>query len=251
MLELAEFQQRFSGAMSGGASTDPSFASPAFAVYRNTSAKVLLDALDANYPTVAMLIGGDLFETLAIRYIHAQPPRTPVLALYGEEFPKFIADQDVGREVPYIGDVALLERFWTEAFFAPDAPVFDWEAANALTPEELLTLRPRLHPAARLAWFDTPAVTIWMAHRRADDFEELAPDWCAEGALVVRRGAAVVVEPIDQTTYAFVQQLRHGSSFGAAAEHLGTLFDGANLENLFMTALSSVALTLPASDGRE
>ena len=147
MLDGREFQQRFA---QGIASREPPAGrSPAaFTVYRNTWLKGLLDALDANYPTVAMILGADTFEAIALEFARKHPAQTPVLALYGAEFPTFVGGQ-LGDEVPYLSDVAALERLWTESFFAPDAETLAPQQYAALTPTQLLGLQCKLHPAAR------------------------------------------------------------------------------------------------------
>lgn len=243
MSSLADFQRRFAGAVLGRHPPEAAFTSPGFAIYRNTWVKALLDALDANFPTVAMLLGTNLFERLAVRYVRAHPARTPALACYGEDFPKFLSSQEAGGEIPYLCDVAELDRLWTEALFAPDANPADPQMATSLSPEELLAFRPSLHPAVRLGWFTTPAVTIWQAHRNG--FEELEPEWRPEGALVVRTGGTVKMSLIDEATYGFVEELRHGISLGAAADRMLTRHPTADAAQLLATILSSGALSRP------
>ena len=62
------------------------------------------------------------------------------------------------RELPYLADVARLDRLWLECFLSGA-------------------------PATRVTWFATPAVTIWQAHRQPGGFDELEPEWREEGAL--------------------------------------------------------------------
>jgi hypothetical protein len=64
-------------------------APPAFAVYRNTVMKGCIDALQANYPAVARLVGEEWFRAAAAVYARANPPRVPMLAEYGEGFASF------------------------------------------------------------------------------------------------------------------------------------------------------------------
>lgn len=117
MREAAQFQRRFSLALIRGRGSR-SLAAPGFAVYRNTWVKALLDALGANYPVVSALLGPELFKTVAVGYAKSHPTASPVLALYGSEFPQALARHDLASELPYLADVAKLERLWTECFFA-------------------------------------------------------------------------------------------------------------------------------------
>lgn len=138
-------------------------APPAFAVYRNTVLKGWIDALQANYPTVARLVGDEWFRAAALRFAREHPPRVPMLVEYGEGFSVFLESFPPAAELPYLPAVARLDRFWTECHMAPDEP-----------------------PPVRWAWFELPAYSIW-SRTRAGDTDLGDVEWRAEGALLTRR----------------------------------------------------------------
>ena len=246
MPEPEEFQEQFAQAIM--ARQAPAAMPAGFAVYRNTWLQALLDALAANYPVVAMLLGDELFERVALEFARDHPAETPALALYGEEFPDFLQVHDAGREIPYLRDVAQLERYWTECFFAPDAPMLEERDYAALKPAQLLALKPRLHPAMRVSRFETPAVTIWQAHRETQDFETLEPEWQAERALIARRGASITVTLIDEPTVHMLAAIRCGRSLGSALDSTAEFHPGADLSKVLSTVLSTAALTTHPSE---
>ena len=241
MPDGAEFQRAFAYAVA--AKRPPRDMPPAFAVYRNTWLKGLLDALDAGYPTVAMILGEEAFRAVAIEFARDHPPDTPVLALYGDDFPDFLAVHGAGREIPYLRDVAALDRLWMECFFAPDAPTLRPQDYAYLRPAEMLGLRPRLHPAARIARFETPAVTIWQAHRTEGEFEEIEPEWRAERALVSRGDTAVTVTLLDEATYKILMEIRSGQTLGLAIAAAADAYSGSDLAGAVATIIASGALT--------
>lgn len=241
MLDGRDFQQWFAQAIM--ARRAPPDIPAAFAVYRNTWLQGLLDALASNYPVVAMLLGNQRFEAVALEFARGHPATTPALALYGEEFPEFLVLHHTGREIPYLGDVARLERLWTECFFAPDAPVLEEQNYSNLTPLQLMKLRARLHPATRLAGFETPAVTIWQAHRADESFEELEPEWKAELALVALSGG-VNVTLIDEPTFHMLTAIKDGRSLGSAITATAKTHPGADLSKVLSTIISTAALTV-------
>lgn len=243
MSEGAVFQSQFVRAIT--AKRPPASAPPSFTVYRNTWLKGLLDALDANYPTVAMLLGADLFKTVALEFARNQPPSTPVLALYGAQFPDFLQAHRIGREIPYLGDVARLERLWTECFFAPDAAAWESSRFAMLRPDEMFSLRLRLHPATRFERFETPAVSIWQAHRTDGEFEELELDWRSEHALVTRRGMQILVSPINEPTRRLLVEIQRGETIGGATAATVKTHPGCNLTDALTTLISSAALAEP------
>ncbi len=173
---LARFQDRLVRTL-----LDPELpAPPAFAVYRNTVMKGCIDALQANYPAVARLVGEEWFRAAAAVYARANPPRVPMLTEYGEGFARFLETFPPAAELPYLPAVARLDRFWTEAHIAPDEPPL----------RRLNGRRLRPHAAARWAWFAFPAYTIWSRNRdEPGDCDDIV--WRAEGALVTRPRDAV------------------------------------------------------------
>lgn len=244
MLESAQFQRRFGLALIRGRGPR-ALAAPGFAVYRNTWVKALLDALEANYPVVASLLGPELFKTVAVAYAKAHPASSPVLALYGDKFPDALASHELSRELPYLANVARLERLWTECFFASDAEVLEAADFGAITPTDLLQLSPRLHPATRIARFETPAVTIWQAHRSDGDFEEIEPEWTAEHALVARRGMQISVSLIDEATHGLLEAIRRGLTISDAIAQTADSHPSYDFADALTSILSSAALAAP------
>ncbi len=172
------------------------FSSPAFAVYRNTVARGAVEALRAAYPTVDMLVGDEMFTQVALDYRREKPPTSPVLSDYGKGFAAFLERQPWTCELPYLADVARLDRLWLEAFLARNAA--------SLPPSLTSETRIALHPATRFAWLTSPAMTIWQAHRDPMELTELNPDWIEEGALFTRAGLNVRAELIDAPFHQFL-----------------------------------------------
>ncbi len=140
----------------------PAFArQPGFAVYRNTVLTACLDAIVANYPTVREIVGEAWFAEAATAFVRDHWPREGSLAGYGAGLPDFLASFAAAAELPYLAGVARLDRLWTEAHLAADAPVLSVAAMTALDPERLAAAVLTPHPAARWIRFaDLPALTI-------------------------------------------------------------------------------------------
>src|SRR5690606_18924039 len=163
---LADFQRAFVRAL-----LDPGASSPGrgFAVHRNTVLGGCIDALEANYPVVAALVGRDWFRDAAAGHVRASPPTDSRLRTYGADFHAFLASLPIAEELPFLPGVALLERFWREAHAAADAGTLRHGDLTGLAPEALARLRLRPHPAARWGWFDAPVASIWLAHQADDE----------------------------------------------------------------------------------
>jgi hypothetical protein len=174
--DLLKFQREFAGALDRPAAG-------ALAVYRNTVVKGAVDALRDNYPIVEQILGTEMFEAVSVDFATRRPPCGPVLALYGDAFPGWIDEQPWVADLPYLSDVARIERLRLECLMAAYAePLTSEQVRHAC---RLDGGRVCLHPAVRFAWLSTPAMSIWLAHQRGFD-AELEPDWQPEGALFAR-----------------------------------------------------------------
>jgi hypothetical protein len=218
---LQTFQRDFAAALCAddAALSDASFArQPGFAVYRNTVRLACIDALAANYPSVVQLVGEPWFHDAAAIFVAAHMPRDGRLAHYGEGFAEFLAGFEPARQLAYLPGVAQLDRCWTEAHLAADAPVLAPAALATLAPKALAEVRLVPHPAARWATFATmPVFTIWRRHREALSLEADLP-WIGESALVVRPGDAVGWHAIGIAAAAFLTASAQGVSVVAALE---------------------------------
>jgi hypothetical protein len=247
MPDLATFQLAFATAMCGTHTRGSLEGQPGFAVYRNTTPVALAETLRANYPVVAELLGDALFAETAFEYARHHPARDPVLLGFGPAFPGFLAAQEWITDLPYLPDVAAIERLRTEAHMAADAPALDFADLARLGTDQWRTLRLRPHPAARIAWLSTPALTIWRAHHETPDFETLAPDWRAEGVLVTRPDGVLQVHEIDAPAHRLIFGLRLGETAGQAAAATATTYPDADIAAAFATLVNAGALARPAS----
>jgi hypothetical protein len=197
------------------------------AVYRNTATAGAVEALAANFPVVRALVGEEMFAAIAADHADAHPPRSPVLALYGATFADWIEDQAWVGGLPYLSDVARIERLHIEALFAADAAPLDPGALVRLAPHEWTRARLSLHPATRLACSRWPAASLWLAHEGGGDLAAVA--WRAECVLVTRPYGAVRIEAIPAPAHRFLLSLAGGASVAAAVEATLAALPGADI----------------------
>ena len=219
---LDEFQRDFVAALLGEATISAAAqaltAQPGFAVYRNTVLRGCIDALAGNFPTVATLVGREWFDDAAGRFARASLPRDGSLAAYGQGFAEFLEAFEPAAELSYLGGVARLDRAWTEAHLAADAPVLSATALAALPPAQLLDAVLVPHPAARWVGSPTlPVFTIWRRHREQAALDDEL-DWRGDAGLLTRPGPTVVWQALDPRASAFLDECAQARPFGLAAE---------------------------------
>jgi hypothetical protein len=196
------------------------------AVHANNRRAALCDALRANHPVVAQLVGDEFFQAMAREFVASHPPRTPALLHYGEALPRFIESFEPADAVPYLADVARIERAWRESYHAADPDPLSLGALAGADPAVLLASRVELHPSARLVESRWPVASLWRAHQRAHEGRGLRHDG-AECVLVVRPAARVRMHRVSQADATMLRRLAEGATLEASAlerpERLGRL----------------------------
>ena len=185
-------------------------------VYRNNVTVSLIDALAAVFPATMRITGQDFFRAMARSHIRATPPTSPLLFEYGRAFPDFIEGYEFARQMPWLADVARIERAWLDAYHAANAAPLSPPALASIPVEQLAETALTAHPATRIVRSEFAAVTIFAANRGdrpVGRIEAIGP----ENALVTRPGLEVVVRNVPSGGAIFLTCLVEGRTFGAAA----------------------------------
>jgi Putative DNA-binding domain len=209
--------------------TDPNYAAPAnligpngkgattrYNVYRNNVTVSLIDALAAIFPATQRITGVEFFRAMARFHVRATPPRSPLLFDYGGDFPEFIQSYDYAREMPWLADVARIERAWLDAYHAADVAALQGQDLAAVPEAALADLAFVPHPAARIICSEFPAVAIF-AMNRGDGEVESIEDFVPEDALVTRPDQEVIVRLLPPGGAVFLSSLIAGGTLGEAA----------------------------------
>lgn len=188
-----------------------------FAVYRNNVFSSLTAALSDSYPVVEQLVGSAFFQAMARVFIEHSPPRSPVLVNYGQDFADFIDRFEPAASLPYLGDVARLERLRVEAYHAADCRVISAQALGAYLqqPEQLMQLRMKLRPGLAVLTSKHPVYSLWTAHQGIGDLASIHLAQ-AEQLLVLRDGLEVLLLPLPPASAVFIQALQRGEGFADA-----------------------------------
>lgn len=118
------------------------------------------DALRADYPALAALLGERLFGRLVDDYVHVQPSRSFTLARLGERLPAFVAGWGSPRRRALLADVASLERSAAEVFDGAEAAPMDPSALRDLPASGWARVKLVPSPTFRLARVRTGAVDV-------------------------------------------------------------------------------------------
>lgn len=226
MQQLAERQRDFAAAL-----LDPGLPAPdgivgpdgepdpkRFAVYRNNVVVSLIETLADAFRAVSRIVGADFFRAMARAYVIVQPPLSPIMLDYGAGLPDFIRSFGPAAGLPYLEDVARIERAWTEAYHAPEASPIDPGAFSAVAPDQLPAIQLELHPSLRMVRSQFPALTIWQMNVAGGVPAPVDLAVGGEDALIVRPVADVEVRSIPKGSLEFIQALSDGKPVLAALE---------------------------------
>jgi hypothetical protein len=214
------------------------------AVYRNNVVGSLVDALADTFPVVQALVGAEFFRAMASVFVRQAPPRSRILAHYGEDLPGFIERFGPARPVPYLADVARLERAYVRAFHAADAaPVAAEVVGLALASGERIgELRLVCHPSLNALSSPYAVATLWVAHQGEGDPAGIDADQ-PETVIVVRPALQVVVLRAPPGAAGFVAAIQRGAALGAAAAEATDATGAFDLSTTLTLLLRHGALT--------
>jgi Putative DNA-binding domain len=203
--------------------TPPTVAGPSgkaalkrYNVYRNNVTVSLIDALAAVYPAVQRITGVEFFRAMARSHMRATPPNSPLLFEYGREFPVFIERYEYARSMPWLADIARIERAWLDAYHAADGAQMAPAALASVPLEQLADLVFVPHPATRIVCSKFAAVTIFAANRSEEPVGSINAG-APEDALITRPNLDVVVRHLPAGGAIFLRNLISGRTLGEAA----------------------------------
>jgi hypothetical protein len=187
-----------------------------FAVHRNNVVSGAMNALKSRFPVTEKIVGEEFFAAMTRVFVQERPPRSPLLATYGDDLADFIAAFEPARELAYLADVTRLEAARTRAYHAADATPVDAQRFAALVPNSVGDVIVELLPSTEVVRSPHPIVTIWAMNAGE---RNLAPigNWSGEDALVVRPHLDVEVRLLPSGGAAFLLALADGRPIGEAA----------------------------------
>jgi hypothetical protein len=186
-----------------------------FSIYRNNFHHGLGTQMAEAYPVVRRLVGERFFQACASAFIVREPPRSRSLALYGAGFPAFLQGFEPAAALPYLPDVARLERGRLEALHAADAAPLTPHGLTALAGEDA---RLERHPASRLVTSPHPILDIWAANQADAAPGPRCLPAVGQCVLITRPAREVRLLALTPAQAAFARRALDGQALDAAYE---------------------------------
>lgn len=189
------------------------------AVYAHGYRARLRQALEDVYPALRHLLGETEFSTLAAAYAARHPSRHYNLSRAGERVPEFLAGWTLTSRLPFLPDLAALERLVSRAFHAPERPPRDLSGLAGLSPGDWEQLRFTFQPSVGVLSSAWPVLDLWQARAQPRDAIDIKVDGRAQAVLVYRQGVEVTCEAIEPSLYALLSRTLEGAPLGEACAH--------------------------------
>jgi len=158
----------------------------------------LHDVLRDEYARTVTVVGGEAFHGLVTDYLQVCPPRDLSLREAGARLPDFLAGHALGHALPWLAELARLERARLEVFDGPDAAPLSITTLSQLPPERFAGLRLALVPAHRVQAGRFAIAETWRAAEGVNDPSSAAPPRETPETLIVwRRDGEVFHRPAD------------------------------------------------------
>lgn len=184
------------------------------AVYTDGFPARLIEALREAYPAVAHLTGAPTFARLVERYRSGLEARRCNLNFVGDGLPAFLRDDELSSRLPFLADLAALERAVQHVFHATPLPplepanLADWSADDweHATLQFQTTVDCVISP-----W---PLIELWETRHRERGDIDLEIEHRDAAVFVYRMGFDVHAEAIDRQEGEAWSRLRGGASLG-------------------------------------
>ena len=191
-------------------------------IYHNAYRVRLLENLQDAFEKTWAYLGDDAFESSALAFIEANPPRHRNLRWHGAEFPAWLAQQF--PEDADIAELAMIDWQLRRAFDGRNAVAVQPADLAGLAPADWETVGFRLAPTLFLAPLSHNSVSIWHAIDQGQPppaSEALsAPAWL----LIWRKGWQPHFRTIQAVEHAALSQLREGAPFAQVCADLARQF---------------------------
>ncbi|WP_341708728.1 DNA-binding domain-containing protein [Halopseudomonas sp.] len=218
----AEHQQLFSLALTTPDhapvqlfSNDLDEAAERFDIYRNNVRSARVTALRKTFPVLERFLGEDYFAAAAALFVSTQPPTSAALHEYGDGFGEFLLQLPALVSMPWLGEVAQIERARVRAFHAANRLPFALDT-SAGDVERQLTVPLIWHPSLTLIRASSPAFALWDSQVN-DRLPPSADRWQPENVLIWRQGFELRTESLPVVQCDLLELFKSGRSLNQVA----------------------------------
>lgn len=186
-----------------------------FEIYRNNVRSARVAALRQTFPVLERFLGADYFSAAAALFVSTRPPVSAALHDYGDGFGDFLLQLPALLSMPWLGEVAQIERARVRAFHAANRLPFTLDA-SAEDLERQLSVALSWHPSLTLIRASSPAFALWDS-QVSNRPPPSAQQWQPQNVLIWRQGFDLRTEALSAAQCELLELFKTGRSLQQAA----------------------------------
>jgi len=172
------------------------------------------ETLETDFPITAVFLGEKAFQELVRDYSGAYPSTSYTLDRFGDEFPSFLKEKEIGDAPAFLADLAKFEAAVTEVFNDTSSPVIGAGELEGLSQDAIASAVFRPIMALRLIEMDWDVTLQNDAYIAAESLP--APKAKKTFLAVFRRRWEVQTIKLDNAGYALLGSIIDGEKLGDA-----------------------------------
>ncbi len=178
----------------------------------------IFEALSEMYPSVKRVTGDAALFSLAGRYIAQYPSKDYSLSAVGRHLPEFLRSDPLTERLPFLPDLAILDRAAMEAFHAPIQEPVSPGTLSSIDPSKFGECRIRFQAGTCLLASHWPVATIRELREAPDSEFIVKVEDNPERMIVWRSGYEAAVRKTDMAEFAALEKLLAGGTIWEALE---------------------------------
>lgn len=191
-------------------------------IYAGAYGSRLVDALAANYPALAALLGEEDFGSLGAKYVSTHDSPYFSIRHYGEALADFLSGHPDYADVPLLAELARWEWQLSAVFDAADAEPLNAAALARVAASDWAELRFTWHPSVRRLALRWNAPQLWKALTDGSERPELSVLATPVEWLAWRSQLMTYFRSLETLEAEAIDAARSGHSFGELCELLAT-----------------------------
>jgi len=198
-------------------------------VYADAYVARMMEALSETYEAVKHLLGQEAFIELTESYMEAHPSHSYNLNDVGENMAEHLSKTRFVEKLPFLPDLATLERQVARTFHAFDSAAFEPAKLAGYSEEDWERLRVYFQPSVAVVSSSWPVLDIWNARKTSLNELSIGLEGRPQDVLVMRRGLEVVCELVDPAQAELIRSLQRGEALGESCARLAEKADAGEL----------------------
>lgn len=191
-------------------------------IYSNAYRERMIEAMDADFHQLHVLLGDEGFSTLIKAYLAAHPSRYPSVRWFGTELAHFLRHTPPYDQHPELAELAEFEWALCHAFDAANSNPLELAQLTAIAPEAFEGLKLGFHPSLQMLTLHSAAPVVWQALNQNPETTPPSFDWKGETSnwLVWRQELRLMFRPATVEETWALAAFRRDLGFGEVCEGL-------------------------------